>query len=59
MTKADIMREHGFVMLMPPDELYRELTDEEAKDFINNTVMIMKAFRAAFDSEKDGTDDIY
>lgn len=29
MTKADIMREHDFVMLMPPEELYRELSDDE------------------------------
>ena len=59
MTKADIMKQHGIVMLMPPEELYRELTDQEAEDFIKSTVMIIQCFRESFpddDSQYEGID---
>ena len=48
MTKADIMKEYDFVILMPPEELYRELTEEEARDFIDCAAKMVSTVAGAW-----------
>ena len=59
MTKADIMKEYDFVILMPPEELYRELTEEEARDFIDCAAKIIQAFRVSAEQGDEQYEGIY